>query len=248
MKRQFTIKYWQNRLGRLPVFLAAVGLLILLVYLAYLAGVWHAKSLKDTVSDQSVQLDDMYERLEQMEYQRHIMQVELDIERSSNQSLQDELTTLQNDNYGLRRDLAFYQKIMAPELQQGGVIIDSIAVTPNQAEQHFHFSLAVLQIEQRRRFVEGRVAIDLVGRVNGEKQRVDLMKLANIGKADRSFTMRYFSVYEGDFFMPEGFVPERIDVSVTLTDGGRGTLNRSFFWKDIRKEQSTPNVRTDGDT
>ncbi|MFD2632287.1 DUF6776 family protein [Idiomarina piscisalsi] len=248
MKRYFNLKYWQKRIGRLPTFLAVVGLVVLFAYLAYLAGVWHANSLKETVREQSNQLDDMYKRLEQMEYQRHVMQVELDIERSSNQSLQDELTALQNDNYALRRDLAFYQKIMAPELQQGGVTIDSITVTPNQAEKHFHFSLAVLQIEQRRRFVEGRVAIDLVGRVNGEKRRFDLMKLANIGADERNFTMRYFSVYEGDFFMPEGLVPERIDVSVTLTDGGRGTLNRSFFWKDIRKGQPATNVRTDGDT
>lgn len=248
MKRYFNLKYWQKRFGRLPVFFAVAGLLILFAYLAYLAGVWHAKSLKETVSEQSAQLDDMYERLEQMEYQRHVMQVELDIERSSNQSLQDELTALQNDNYALRRDLAFYQKIMAPELQESGVTIDSITVTPNQAEQHFHFSLAVLQIEQRRRFVEGRVAIDLVGRIDGQKKRFDLMKLANISGDDRTFTMRYFSIYEGDFFMPEGFVPERIDVSVTLTGGGRGTLNRSFFWKDIRKGKPAPNVRTDGDT
>ncbi|MTJ01852.1 MULTISPECIES: DUF6776 family protein [Idiomarina] len=248
MKLYFNLKYWQKRIGRLPTFLAVAGLVVLFAYLAYLAGVWHANSLKETVREQSNQLDDMYKRLEQMEYQRHVMQVELDIERSSNQSLQDELTALQNDNYALRRDLAFYQKIMAPELQQGGVTIDSITVTPNQAEKHFHFSLAVLQIEQRRRFVEGRVAIDLVGRVNGEKRRFDLMKLANIGADERNFTMRYFSVYEGDFFMPEGLVPERIDVSVTLTDGGRGTLNRSFFWKDIRKGQPATNVRTDGDT
>ncbi|ATZ73555.1 hypothetical protein CWC33_07525 [Idiomarina sp. X4] len=248
MKLYFNLKYWQKRIGRLPTFLAVAGLIVLFAYLAYLAGVWHANSLKETVREQSNQLDDMYKRLEQMEYQRHVMQVELDIERSSNQSLQDELTALQNDNYALRRDLAFYQKIMAPELQQGGVTIDSITVTPNQAEKHFHFSLAVLQIEQRRRFVEGRVAIDLVGRVNGEKRRFDLMKLANIGADERNFTMRYFSVYEGDFFMPEGLVPERIDVSVTLTDGGRGTLNRSFFWKDIRKGQPATNVRTDGDT
>lgn len=248
MKLYFNLKYWQKRIGRLPTFLAVAGLVVLFAYLAYLAGVWHANSLKETVREQSNQLDDMYKRLEQMEYQRHVMQVELDIERSSNQSLQDELTALQNDNYALRRDLAFYQKIMAPELQQGGVTIDSITVTPNQAEKHFHFSLAVLQIEQRRRFVEGRVAIDLVGRVNGEKRRFDLMKLANISADERNFTMRYFSVYEGDFFMPEGLVPERIDVSVTLTDGGRGTLNRSFFWKDIRKGQPATNVRTDGDT
>lgn len=86
--------------------------------------------------------------------------LKLDIERSANQSLQDELSALQNDNYGLRRDLAFYQKIMAPELQESGVTIDSLTVTKNRSENHFHFSLAVLQIEQRRNFVQGMLQLN----------------------------------------------------------------------------------------
>jgi len=180
MKPYFNLKYWQQRWGAFPVFVLLICVAVLVVYLAYLAGVWHAKALKEEVSKQSQQLEQLYQRIEQMEYQRHVLQVELDIERSANQSLQDELSALQNDNYGLRRDLAFYQKIMAPELQESGVTIDSLTVTKNRSENHFHFSLAVLQIEQRRNFVQGTVTVELVGRIDGKKERYDLLKLANI--------------------------------------------------------------------
>lgn len=248
MKPYFKLKYWQQRWGVFPVFVLLIFAAVLVVYLAYLAGVWHAKALKEEVSKQSQQLEQLYQRLEQMEYQRHVREVELDIERSANQSLQNELSVLQNDNYGLRRDLAFYQKIMAPELEASGVTIDSLTVTQNRSENHFHFSLAVLQIEQRRNFVQGNVTVELVGRIDGTKKRYDLLKLANIAQDDRSFSMRYFSLYEGDFFMPEGLVPERIEVKVQLTKGGTGTLNRAFFWKEIRRGDANPSVRSDGDT
>ncbi|RUO68301.1 DUF6776 family protein [Idiomarina ramblicola] len=248
MKPYFNLKYWQQRWGAFPVFAVMILVAVLVTYLAYLAGVWHAKALKEEVAEQEQQLEQLYQRLEQMEYQRHVLQVELDIERSANQSLQDELSALQNDNYGLRRDLAFYQKIMAPELQESGVTIDSLTITPNRSEDHFHFSLALLQIEQRRNFVQGNVTVELVGRIDGNKKRYDLLELANIGKDDRSFSMRYFSLYEGDFFMPEGLAPERIEVKVRLTKGGNGTLDRAFFWKEINRGDATPSVRSDGDT
>ncbi len=248
MKPYFNLKYWQQRWGAFPVFLVMILAAVLVVYLAYLAGVWHAQALKEEVAEQEEQLDQLYQRLEQMEYQRHVLQVELDIERSANQSLQDELSALQNDNYGLRRDLAFYQKIMAPELQESGVTIDSLTVTANRSENHFHFSLALLQIEQRRNFVQGNVTVELIGRIDGEKKRYDLLDLANIGDDDRSFSMRYLSLYEGDFFMPEGLAPERVEVRVRLTKGGKGTLDRAFFWKEISRNETTPGVRSDGDT
>lgn len=248
MKSYFNLKRWRQHLGAFPLFLLLVFAGLLVIYLAYLAGVWHAASLKQEVSQQEQQLEQLYQRLEQMEYQRHVLQVELNIERSANESLQDELSTAQNDNYNLRRDLAFYQKIMAPELQEGGVIIDSLNITPNQSARHFHFSLALLQIEQRRRFVKGTVKVELVGRVNGTKQRFDVLDLANVKSDDRSFSMRYFSLHEGDFFMPEGLAPERIEVRVRLTKGANGTLERTFFWKEISQHEETPSVRSDGDT
>ena len=48
--------------------------------------------------------------------------------------------------------------------------------------------------------------------------------------------------------MPEGLAPERVEVRVRLTKGGKGTLDRAFFWKEISRNETTPGVRSDGDT
>lgn len=238
MKKQLQLSYWNQRFGRLPVALVLLLLAGAFLYLAYAAGVWHAHHLKVEVAEQRQQLQELYNKLDQLEYQRNVLQVELDIETSANQSLQKQLTSLQDENYSLRESVAFYQKIMAPELQQGGVIIESLAVSPNIAEQHFHFSLALLQVEQRRSLVEGEVGIELVGRINNQEKRFDLLQLANLSGADQQFMMRYFTLIEGDFFMPEEFIPERLEVITNFTKGASGTLERTFFWKDSLRSGS----------
>lgn len=240
MKKFLQLGYWNERFGRLPVVLLIAAFCAAVIYLAYYGGVWHAGHLKNQVNEQQQQLQQLYQQLERMEYQRNVLQVELDIEKSSNQGLQQQLGQLQEENYSLRENVAFYQKIMAPELQQGGVIIESLALSANRAERHFHFSLALLQVEQRRSLVEGEIAIQLVGRKDGKEKRYDLLELANIQQADHNFAMRYFTLYEGDFFLPEGVVPERIDVTATMTKGAKGQLERSFFWQDsLRSEGNT---------
>ncbi|AVJ56887.1 hypothetical protein C5610_11690 [Idiomarina sp. OT37-5b] len=240
MKKFLNITYLQQRFGRLPVALAVIALLCLLSISAYQVGVWHAHHLKQQVAEQQQQLQRLYQQLDRFEYQRNVLEVELDIEKSSNQGLQSQLSELQEENYNLRENVAFYQKIMAPELQQSGVVIESLALDKNPAERHYHFSLALLQVEQRRQFVEGEIAIQLIGRVDGKEKRYDLLKLANIATSEHNFVMRYFSLYEGDFFLPKGLVPERIEVTATLTKGGDGRLQRTFFWREsLRSESNT---------
>lgn len=244
LKNLLSIKQLQQRFGRLPVTLAIVLLLSLVIISAYQVGVWHANYLKQQVREQKQQLAELYQQLDRFEYQRNVLQVELEVEKSANQTLQERLGELQEENYSLRENVAFYQKIMAPELQQSGVIIESLAVSKNRAARHYHFSLALLQVEQRRELVEGEIAIQLIGRINGEEQRFNLLELANISPSEHNFVMRYFTLYEGDFFLPEGLVPERIEVNADLTRGGSGRLQRTFFWRDSLRSEPTTSDNT----
>ena len=240
MKLGNMLKRLKQRIGALGFYLGSLLLAGVSIYFAYWLGGQAAEIKEQTVAQQDQRLDQLYRQIEGLEYQTNVLSVELDIERSANEELQAELSELQNENYALRRDVAFYQKIMAPELEQGGVVIESFALTPNISKRHFHFSLALLQIEQRRQFVEGKITIELQART-GEKtvKRYNLLELANIEPHPHFFSMRYFSLLEGDFILPEGVLPEHVDVRVTLTEGGRGELERRFYWtQSLRQNRS----------
>ncbi|RUO38043.1 hypothetical protein CWE22_11535 [Pseudidiomarina aestuarii] len=214
----------------------AIGALV-----GYLAGNWHVFVLQDQVAQLEKQVDSLYERAEVFDYQQHMASVELGIEKAATQSLQQELLSAQDENFALRRELTFYQKIMAPEMEASGVVIDSFELQPNRTEGHFHFRLAVVQMERQRSLTKGSVAIRLSGRSEaGNAQSFDLHALANLTDSDKQFSMRYFTVQAGDFVLPENFLPERIDVEVTVSSGSNQQLSKSFYWNQLLKPAESP--------
>ncbi|HET8817313.1 MAG TPA: DUF6776 family protein, partial [Pseudidiomarina sp.] len=214
----------------------AIGALV-----GYLAGNWHVFVLQDQVAQLETQVDSLYQRAEEFDYQQHMASVELGIEQAATKSLQQELLSAQDENFALRRELTFYQKIMAPELEASGVVIDSFELQPNRTSDHYHFRLAVVQMERQRSLTKGRVSIQLSGRSqDGSAQSYDVYALANLSEADQEFSMRYFTVQAGDFVLPDNFLPERIDVEVTVAGGTSQQLSKSFYWNQLLKPDARP--------
>jgi hypothetical protein len=201
--------------------------------IGYLGGNWHVLVLQDRVSQLEQQIVELYERSEQYDYQQHIAQVELGIERAAATSLQQELLAAQDENFALRRELTFYQKIMSPENEASGVVIDSLELQASRQSNAYHFRLALVQTERQRNLISGTVTMRLRGRQDGTPRELDLQGLAAIEGKDRQFSMRYFTVQAGTFILPEGFVAERIDVEVTIQGGAKQPLARSFFWEQL---------------
>ncbi len=220
-------------LNRAAQAVVLAGMLVVGALLGYLLGNWHVFSLQNDVEALEQQIAELYDQAEQFDYQQHMAKVELGIEQAASNSLQQELLMAQDENFALRRELTFYQKIMAPELEANGVVIDSLELQQNRNAGHYHFRLAIVQTERQRNLTKGKVSLQLRGRLDGSVTRFDLQDLANIEEKDRNFSMRYFTVQAGDFVLPEGFLPERIDVEVELSGSDRQTLTRSFYWNQL---------------
>jgi hypothetical protein len=216
----------------LQVLLVAV-VLVIGGLIGYLGGNWQVLLLQDQVSRLEQQVSELYERSEQFDYQQHIAQVELGIERAAATSLQQELLAAQDENFALRRELTFYQKIMSPENEASGVVIDSLELQASRQSNAYHFRLALVQTERQRSLISGTVTMRLRGRQDGTPSEFDLQSLAAIEDKDRQFSMRYFTVQAGTFMLPEGFVAERIEVEVSIKGGGKQPLARSFFWEQL---------------
>jgi hypothetical protein len=198
----------------------------------YWGGNWHVLTLNERIAQQEATIEQLYERAETFDYQQHIATVELGIERAASQGLQQELLMAQDENFALRRELTFYQKIMAPEMEASGVVIDSLELQQNIAADHYHFRIAIVQMERLRNLTKGTLSMRLHGRRDDQSASFDLLALANVEEKDRQFSMRYFTVQAGDFVLPADFLPERIDVEVKI-NGASQSLTRSFYWSQL---------------
>ena len=237
-KQNITSKVVGHRLR-----LVALGAASLIVGagLGYLGGHWQVLALQSELANNKAMIESLYEQAETFDYQQHIANVELGIERAASQSLQQELLMAQDENFALRREITFYQKIMAPELEASGVVIDSLELQQNLTAGHFHFRLAIVQMERLRNLTKGKLNIRLHGRKDEQPASYDLLTLAHIEEKDRQFSMRYFTVQAGDFVVPEGLLPERIEVEVVIA-GKNQSLTRNFYWSQLLQPRQQAEV------
>lgn len=180
----------------------------------------------------------LYQQVDQLEYQRNILQVELDVERAAGRTLQAELRGALEDNANITRELTFYQRVMAPEQSANGLGIDSFVLAETATERRYYFRLILLQLERAQQLVSGRYTIVLRGQYQGERREMNLFDLAESESELGQFNMSYFSLHEATFYLPENFAP---DVVVVRVQSGRNrALERSYDWASLLSEQAEP--------
>jgi hypothetical protein len=185
-----------------------IGIVIAFSVVGYLVGNIRLIYLEQEARLFAQQRDSLHQRMQQQEYRSNILQVELDVERAATQALQQELRLTQDENATIRRELMFYQRVMAPELDADGISIDSMTVNTLPGSNSFYFRLILLQQERIQQLAQGSLRLTLRGLRDGERQEYSLLTLAGIDEGSTQFVMSYFSLTEGSFTLPENFVPE----------------------------------------
>lgn len=215
-------------------FVLIVGTAISALVVGYLIGAAQNWYLLERVNDLERQVERLYEQAETADYEKHIAEVELGIERAASEQLEQDLLAGQDELLALKRELAFYQKIMAPELEAQGVVIDAFELHELRQPGHYQFRLAVVQTNRQRSGVKGVLGLSLNGLLDGSKVALDLFELAELPATEKEFSMRYFKVQTGSFRLPDNFEPESIDVRIDLQGTGNTLLERTFLWSELQ--------------
>lgn len=208
-----------------------IGIAIAFSVAGYLVGNIRLIYLEQEARLFAQQRDSLHQRMQQQEYRSNILQVELDVERAATQALQQELRLTQDENANIRRELTFYQRVMAPELNADGISIDSMTVNALPGTNSFYFRLILLQQERIQQLAQGSLRLTLRGLQDGERQEYSLLTLAGIDEGSTQFVMSYFSLTEGSFTLPKNFVPETLHVNVRSRQGRQ--TERTFQWQQL---------------
>ena len=169
------------------------------------------------------------EELKQNDY----LTAELAVEKSSGVLLQQELKTQQQKLFDTRKELAFYQRVISPEMQADSLIIDSFTISPGASAASYRFNLVLIQQDKQRNFAKGTVELTLLGFSADKRESMDLLKLSGFSKSDKAFSFKYFQIIEGEFTLPEGFKPEKVDVSLKVAaarSAKSAKVDKNFFW------------------
>lgn len=222
---------WRGRLGRFRFTLILVVMVAICIWIGYSVGNLRLNWLEKEYQRSDDRITRLQERIEQLEYRNNILSVELDVERAASKRLQQDLRNALDDYAEIREDLAFYQRVMAPELEADGVTIDSLSVRPT-GPGIYHFTLTLVQIERaQQQLAQGRVELELHGRYENETQVHDLFELARLDDERREFAMNYFTRLDGSFQIPADFIPQTLVVRVKSRRGGE--TEEVFLWGEL---------------
>ena len=186
----------------------------------YVLGNWALLQQQQRLSSQLQQLQQLLKTTE-IQLADHRKQVdyltaELAVERHTSQLQMQDLKSEQQKLFETRKELAFYQKIISPDLQANSLIIDSFTLSPGNAVGKYKFNLVLIEQDKQKKFAKGQIALTLTGKKSGKKTSVDLLQLAGFSKADRRFSFKHFQIFEGEFVLPSAFVAEQVEVTVSV--------------------------------
>lgn len=222
---------WRQRLGKFRFSIVVIVLVGLCVWAGYEIGNARLTFLERDREYQTGRIERLQQAIEQMEYQNNILRVERDVDRVAIERLQQDLRQSHEEMAQVRRELAFYQRVMAPELDADGVIIDSLVITPAGPEL-YHFQLVLVQVERsQQQLIQGTYRLLLRGRRDGAAVEYNVLQLAGLSEDHGEFAMNYFTRTDGSFLLPDDFIPEMIQVQVR-TRPGRET-QRQYVWKEL---------------
>jgi len=221
------------RLGAFRSAIIIVFIIAICLFSGYRMGNFYHAYQMETLAQQKQRLALLYQ--EQVEQVRriHTLEVELEVERLSNQQSLNLLTHMEKEHYQVKKELAFYEKIMAPEKQANGLMIDNFTLIATESPGYFRFQVTLVQQLLKKRYAKGHVQLSLVGSMNNKPHRINITKISTLSKKDLSFSFKYFQIIEGGFTLPENFSPEKVDVAAVLPKTKwqkRRQLDQNYPW------------------
>lgn len=220
MNQNFSISQLKRQYGRFKLLIA----LLILIVLCFCIGYWFGdKSLatdKKTIAEQQMRLDNLYAEVDRQLQQLNFLQVEVEVEKQAATHVQKQLQKQHEENFKLQKELSFYQKIMAPELEAGGVAIDKFNLTQIADTQNYQYKVVLVQTEKSKRFAKGHINIDFGGIQGDNSVKLNIKQLVKpFDKKSLQFSFKYFQILEGRLQLPPDFIGQNVKIVVTLPSG-----------------------------
>lgn len=235
---------YKQRLGAFRFYLVIGALIIAGGFVGF-----GAKSVLVTMEQEKLEMlahsvENLKTENESLNRQLNILGVELEVARLANEKNQQLIQQELDSKISLRKQLSFYQKVMAPELEQEGFTIDAFNVVSTHSDDYYRFTLVLMQFDKKRDTVKGRVNLFVRGSLKGKPIEYNLKDLMANQADAMDFSFRYFEVLKGEFKLPAEFMPEKVTVKSVLSKAkwGKRNLDKSFDWQAEQATQAKSNT------
>ena len=223
----------KKKLGAFQFYLILIAIIAAILYLGFLWGNTHYTQQQMTISTHEKSIRNLKLENEQLTKNFNILGVELEVAKLTQQQHFVEIGKSVDVENELRTQLAFYQQVMAPELDEQGFLIEGFNLESALSDNSFRFELVLMQQNKTKNTLKGNLDVTLIGSEKGEAKQYSIDGLlSNQEQKSLTFSFKYFQVIEGEIRLPEGFQPEQVSVHATIFQFRRkkGELTTVFDW------------------
>ncbi len=226
------VQQLKQHFGAFGFYLAGGILLVGATFLGYKFGYYLADSQLKEIATLKHSLENLNAENNELTRKLNVLGVELEVQRLANQQAQKNIEQGMERESELKRQLGFYQKVMAPELKQEGFVIDAFNVEQTLSDNVYRFDLVLMQQDKIKNVVKGNVDVTLTGSQEGRPKEIRLFDLMLEPSEQLTFSFKYFQVLKGQFTLPQNFRAEKVVVRAEVFQfrKKRGDLEHTFDW------------------
>jgi len=215
---------------------AAVILAILVgAYLIFEFGRIQANyNIVDAIAEQQEfnrEIDGLEQQIVELKQEIALLETHREIDREAYQVVETNLTDMQRKIQEQQDAIAFYRGIVSPKDGGRGLRVQDLKLTRGKDERHYNIRLVLVQVMQHDRTVKGEVDFSLEGAQDGVATTYKLEQLLpEDGNSSWPFAFRYFQDFDRELILPDGFMPEKINVEVVSRTRSIASIKQSFDW------------------
>jgi len=211
------------------------AILLLSLLLSFAAGRWSLKNVDEyqrentTLREAVEQLSDNNQRL--LKQQDMIQGAQL-IDLQAKQESRRSLAKLYDELAELKEQLAFYQRVVAPETLVKGLYINGFKLTAMAKTGVYRYQLVLAQGTSQKRFLKGRYNMIISGELNGKAKEFPLKTLL-VDDADAKYSFRYYQVLSAELRLPPNFVAQRLKLTLSSAKSKGAVLESEHAWAEL---------------
>jgi hypothetical protein len=154
------------------------------------------------------------------------------IDDDATTQLKQSLEDAQSEALKLRKELAFYKSIVAPEQGDRSLAIQTIQLKKNETGS-YHYKIMVSQRGRNDLFARGTIEVSIEGVEKGQPKVMDLSDISDLKTKPLKFGFKYFQNFEGEMTLPKAFQADFIRVQVKPKTSKIKALDEQFAWSDL---------------
>jgi hypothetical protein len=222
--RSTTDSVWKSRLIPVLVLALCVAAIASFFFGKHRAQVqWQdaVQALNVLEEEHSVVLLENKRLQEGLEFEKAKSARDLQIKRKAYDEVAQTLAISSKEIANLKENVRFYESIIEGDEKKQGLQIKTAG--------HYRYKVIIVNSNFGKNKSKGKLAIELEGIQNGELKTIKIA--GDKSGTSVSLLFKYFQRVDGLLIVPDGFKPQRMHVTASLTSGKAAKKEKWYNWK-----------------